>query len=314
MKKTFYTTLAMLLMVISFSVSSFAQFKLQEGFETSDTLSGSAPAGWSVWKNTSFPIERVSNWTVRDSGRIMPGLEDVLTKSRSGKKSFGVSWRSGLDSVTGNFGIADGWVVSKRINITTGDSLRFFVSGGATTFSDSMQVWVSVNDSMPTSFTGTPQNRLGSTAFPVGSVYGNFVRKAYSLNAYAGQTVWIGFRYFMNIAVNGFAVYLDDVAVGQPVVGIEPNTSVPDKFALEQNYPNPFNPTTNIRYDLPKATNVQIVIYNSMGQEVKSLVNEFKNPGSYSVDFNASSLSSGTYFYKIITSDFTETKKMTLVK
>jgi hypothetical protein len=108
---------------------------------------------------------------------------------------------------------------------------------------------------------------------------------------------------------------LDDVMIGSPNVGVNPNgINLPDKFALEQNYPNPFNPTTNIKFSLPQATNVQLVIYNSMGQEVKSLVNGYKNAGSYSVDFNASSLSSGVYFYKLITSEFVETKKMTLVK
>jgi len=172
---------------------------------------------------------------------------------------------------------------------------------------------------MPTTFVLFPQYRLGSIAFPGtsggGSVYGQFIRKAYGLNIVAGQTAWIGFRYYTNTAVDGFAVYLDDVMIGSPNVGVTPtNSNIPDKFNLEQNYPNPFNPTTNIKFSLPKATNVQLVIFNSMGQEVKSLVNEFKNAGSYSVDFNASSLASGTYFYKLITSDFVETKKMTLVK
>lgn len=296
---------------------SFAQIKLQEGFETTDTIPGAVPNGWSIWNNASFEIDPTnSNWMVRDSGRSMPGLQaPTTTKSHSGTKAMGVSWYAAIDTNSGAYGVSDVWLVTKRVNITTGDSLRIFVSGGSTNYSDSMQVWVSILDSTPSNFLIFPQYRLGSIYFPHGSPYGQFIRKAYSLNMVAGQTAWIGFRYYNDASFDGFAVYVDDVMIGNPSVGVTPNnTNLPSKFALEQNYPNPFNPTTNIKFSLPKATNVQLVIYNSMGQEVKSLVNEFKTAGSYTVDFNASELASGTYFYKLITSDFTETKKMTLVK
>ncbi|MBN8570044.1 MAG: T9SS type A sorting domain-containing protein [Ignavibacteria bacterium] len=318
MKKTLYTLLLMLI-VISFSQASFAQIKLQEGFETTDTIPGAVPPGWSVWNNALFPIDPTGNWMVRDSGHSMPGLSTGLSKSHSGLRSMGSTWYAGVDTNTNAYGVTDAWLVTKRVNISTGDSLRFFISGGSPTYWDSVQVWVSILDSTPGTFVLFPQYKLGSVSFPGtsggGSVYGQFIRKAYGLNIVAGQTAWIGFRYYTNTSVDGFAVYLDDVMIGSPNVGVTPtNSSIPDKFNLEQNYPNPFNPTTNIKFSLPKATNVQLIIYNSMGQEVKSLVNEFKNAGSYSVDFNASSLASGTYFYKLITSDFVETKKMTLVK
>ncbi len=305
-----------MLFVVSFSQTSFAQMKLQEGFETTDTVYGALPSGWSMFNNAPFPIDPLGYWQARDSGRSMPGLQaPTTTKSHSGTRAMGVSWYAAIDTNTSAYGISDMWLVTKRLNVTAGDSLRFFISGGSATYSDSIQIWVGIVDSLPKNFLAIPDFRLGSIAFPVGSTYGQFVRKAYGLNFVAGQTVWIGFRYYNNAAVDGFAIYLDDVMVGSPNVGINPNgNNIPDKFALEQNYPNPFNPTTNIRFSLPKATNVQLVIYNSMGQEVRSLVNEFKNAGSYTVDFNASTLASGTYFYKIITSDFVETKKMTLVK
>lgn len=308
-----------MLFVISFSQASFAQIKLQEGFETTDTIPGAVPPGWSVWNNALFPIDPTGNWMVRDSGHSMPGLSTALSKSKSGKRSMGSTWYAGVDTNTNAYGVTDAWLVTKRVNITTGDSLRFYICGGSATYWDSVQVWVSILDSTPGTFVLFPQYKLGSISFPGtsggGSVYGQFIRKAYGLNVAAGQTAWIGFRYYTNTSVDGYAVYLDDVMIGSPNVGVTPtNSNIPDKFNLEQNYPNPFNPTTNIKFSLPKATNVQLIIYNSMGQEVKSLVNEYKNAGSYSVDFNASSLASGTYFYKLITSDFVETKKMTLVK
>ena len=300
--------------------SSFAQIKLQEGFETTDTIPGAVPDGWSVWNHNQYPIDPEANWMVRDTGHSMPGLSVALSKSHSGKRSIGATWTSYQDTTGGPGGITDVWIVTKRINVSATDSLRFFMSGGNATYWDSVQVWVGILDSIPANILGFPDYRLGTVVFPGvsggGSVYGQFVRKAYSLSRFAVfGTIWVAFRYNTDTAIDGFAVYLDDVMIGSPNVGVTPTGSnVPDKFTLEQNYPNPFNPTTNIKFSLPQGTNVQLIIFNSMGQEVKTLVNEYKNAGSYTVDFNASALASGTYFYKIITNEFTETKKMTLVK
>ncbi len=96
------------------------------------------------------------------------------------------------------------------------------------------------------------------------------------------------------------------------VVDITLNT--PAKFSLEQNYPNPFNPTTKIEYAIPSDNLVQIKIYNILGKEVMTLLNEYKKAGTYSIDFNASSLSSGVYFYKIVSGRNSEIKKMILLK
>lgn len=89
---------------------------------------------------------------------------------------------------------------------------------------------------------------------------------------------------------------------------------IPAKFELSQNYPNPFNPSTKIDYQLPSDGNINISVYDNSGKEVMTLVNEFKTAGYYTVNFNASQLSSGIYFYKISTDDFSGVKKMILVK
>lgn len=91
-------------------------------------------------------------------------------------------------------------------------------------------------------------------------------------------------------------------------------SSIPAKFELKQNYPNPFNPVTNIEYNIPKNSNVKITVYDNTGKEVSVLVNEFKQAGKYSSSFNAMNLSSGVYFYRIQAEDFSEVKKMTLLK
>jgi hypothetical protein len=82
-----------------------------------------------------------------------------------------------------------------------------------------------------------------------------------------------------------------------------------ESYRLEQNYPNPFNPTTNITYVLPKAENVSLKVYDVLGREVATLVNEVKPAGAYTVPFNASNLASGVYFYKLQAGSFVQTKK-----
>lgn len=89
---------------------------------------------------------------------------------------------------------------------------------------------------------------------------------------------------------------------------------IPDKFSLSQNYPNPFNPVTKINFDIPNDGIVKIKIYNNSGKEVKTVLNEFKNAGYYTVELSVSELSSGVYYYKIESSSFNESKKMILLK
>jgi hypothetical protein len=102
--------------------------------------------------------------------------------------------------------------------------------------------------------------------------------------------------------------------VYQTLVGGIQTTEIPNYYSLSQNYPNPFNPATNIKYTIPKAGNVSLKIYDVLGKEVVTLVNELKQPGVYNVDYNASNLSSGIYFYRLEAGDFTAVKKMMLIK
>ncbi|GAB4290631.1 MAG: hypothetical protein Kow0098_09400 [Ignavibacteriaceae bacterium] len=90
--------------------------------------------------------------------------------------------------------------------------------------------------------------------------------------------------------------------------------SVPDKFELSQNYPNPFNPSTVISYSLPRESKVMMKVYNILGQEIITLVNQTQPAGSYKVSFDASSLSSGIYFYSLQTDGFNQVRKMMLLK
>ena len=99
------------------------------------------------------------------------------------------------------------------------------------------------------------------------------------------------------------------------VIGIKKiNNSIPATFTLSQNYPNPFNPVTTIKFDIPKSSNVKLIIYDLLGKEVIKLADDKLNPGTYNIEWNASSFASGVYFYKLTAGDYIQTKKLVLIK
>ena len=86
------------------------------------------------------------------------------------------------------------------------------------------------------------------------------------------------------------------------------------EYKLGQNYPNPFNPSTKINFSLPERLFISLKIFNSLGEEIETLLNEEFEKGSYEYEWNAANLPSGIYFYKLQTDSFTETKKMIFLK
>lgn len=98
------------------------------------------------------------------------------------------------------------------------------------------------------------------------------------------------------------------------ITGIGPNSEIPTVFKLYNNYPNPFNPVTTIKYDVPTNSFVKITVFDVLGKEVDRLVNMNMTPGSYNVEWDAKSFSSGTYLYRLEAGDFVDVKKMILVK
>ena len=111
----------------------------------------------------------------------------------------------------------------------------------------------------------------------------------------------------------GSIMYIDDLAFSG-VNAVENQGNTPFTFALHQNYPNPFNPSTQIAYSVAKEVQVSISVYNILGQEVVTLVNETRKPGAYSVTMDASRLASGSYLYRMRAGDFVETKRLVVVK
>jgi hypothetical protein len=110
----------------------------------------------------------------------------------------------------------------------------------------------------------------------------------------------------------GYATAPDTSAVG---IYDEISTEFPGNFVLNQNYPNPFNPSTNIEYRIPKSEFVSLKVYDVLGREVHTLVNENQRAGNHSIQFDAGQLASGVYFYILQAgNEFTETKKILLMR
>ncbi|HEX2983040.1 MAG TPA: T9SS type A sorting domain-containing protein, partial [Ignavibacteriales bacterium] len=107
---------------------------------------------------------------------------------------------------------------------------------------------------------------------------------------------------------------LTSTVVVRNTIGIDDEDMAPAVYSLSQNYPNPFNPSTLIKYSVAQSGMVELKVYNMLGQEVKTLVNEIKNAGRYEVKFSAVELSSGVYIYRIKSGSFVQTKKLMLIK
>jgi hypothetical protein len=99
------------------------------------------------------------------------------------------------------------------------------------------------------------------------------------------------------------------------ITAVQPLSSeIPEQFSLSQNYPNPFNPTTKLRFEISELRFVKLEIYDILGREITTLVNEELHPGTYEVEFDGSNYPSGVYYYKLITDDYSNAKKMILLR
>ncbi len=152
------------------------------------------------------------------------------------------------------------------------------------------------------------ERRSGETWNKIGFVDGNGTTNEVINYSFTDRNLGVGsYSYRLKqIDFNGTETF--HYLSGEVLIG------VPSVYELSQNYPNPFNPGTKINYQIPTDGRVNISVFDNSGREVANLVNEFKTAGYYTADFNASSLSSGVYFYRITSGNFSAVKKMMLVK
>ena len=308
-------SLAVVLFLFS---ASHAQIRLQENFETSDSVN--LPAGWSKWNQAGFPIDPESHWLVQDTGRTIPGIvTSRLTVARSGSKAARVSWIAGVDTNTNALGVADAWLITRRIsNIAMNDSVKFWAIGGngGTTgqyYPDTLEIWLGDGDSLPSS----QVLQLAILTWRNGtSTYGVFRKYSFDVSPAAGLNLYVGFRYHTDVSIDGYAVFLDDVQVAGPLTDVRPSPldNLPEDLTLAQNYPNPFNPSTTIVWTVPKDAKVSLKIFNLLGQEVGTLVDATMEPGVYRTTWDASNFPAGAYFYRLQVGGESITRKLVLAK
>jgi hypothetical protein len=116
----------------------------------------------------------------------------------------------------------------------------------------------------------------------------------------------------LSVSVNSFSEFI--LGSDEPLTNIVKQDQTSNKYTLYQNYPNPFNPKTTINYSIPKTNFVTLKIYDVLGREIATLVNEERLPGNYNVKFDGSNIPSGVYFYRLQAGNFSQTKKLILMK
>ncbi|MBK8946279.1 MAG: right-handed parallel beta-helix repeat-containing protein [Ignavibacteriae bacterium] len=140
------------------------------------------------------------------------------------------------------------------------------------------------------------------------------------VNSGTSFLVWEGDT-LINLSADEYIGFAPDMGAIESdfLISINEDENLPTEYSLSQNYPNPFNPSTKIKYSIPsqvksEKSNVELVIFDILGKEVKTLINQYHNPGNYEVTFEAQNLPSGIYFYQLKTDNFSETKKLILLK
>jgi len=158
----------------------------------------------------------------------------------------------------------------------------------------------------------------GSTWVPIISWGGTDVRNTHEVKPLPGATDIPNLKIRFRSIQPGYDWWwtIDNVIIkGDLVTAVTKNEGqIPTDYALSQNYPNPFNPSTKIKFDIPKSSYVKLIVYDVLGREIRTLMNEKLNAGRYNVNWNGSSYPSGVYFYKLIAGDYVSVKKMILLK
>ena len=141
-------------------------------------------------------------------------------------------------------------------------------------------------------------------------------RYSIDLNQNCALTDTLFIPFDIEISSDGYSFWTDSFELKvPPIIGVEEEiTGLPTEYSLSNAYPNPFNPTTTIEYSLPISGNVSLIVYNLLGQKVAKLLSEPQQPGYHSVTWDASSMASGIYFYRLQAGDFVQTRKMVLLK
>jgi len=272
---------------------------LNESFENT----GFPPSGWIKITPTGG-----TGWSRQIAGTIpVPGFNGGIIIAPPGGGN-GVAF---CNYQTGGLNSNNQWLITPKLaNIQAGDSLTFWLRKFGE-YNDNFQVKISTTTATVAAMTIVVDSM---TFLPNDSGY---VFHSYNIGSLvpSGSNIYIGFRQWVtNASVDGASFTLDLVKSTAMLVGVKNEKQVPSTFSLSQNYPNPFNPVTNISYSIAGKGFVSLRVYDLLGREVAVPVNEIKNPGTFIISYNASNLSSGVYYYKLQSGEFTDLKSMILIK
>ncbi len=284
-------------------------------------MQGDAAGGrWSLWRTTNGGV----NWD--STGMNIPSTEAGWTGSLQGvgdvvwfgtnatkvykSTNFGTTWTS--SPTTGEVNGYSIWFNDANNGFVGGTTMQKTTNGGTNWAAHTVPGTGTIQ-----ALTGwkTTNTYFMGRANIVYSTTNNGTNWNTVFTAAGTSQIWnftvsrTGSPYVYGCRANGTIV-----KYGGAFTGVTPVTTVADNYSLSQNYPNPFNPTTNIKFAIPTSGLVSLKVYNMLGKEVATLVSSNLSAGTYSYDFNASNLASGVYFYKLETANFSEVKKMSLIK
>ncbi len=227
----------------------------------------------------------------------------------------------GFDVVSPASQVMNGFMV--KMLLTTSTSLSGFMSGGQTCYSGTYAVagsgWQYINLTSPFQWNGTSNIAIeicfNNSSYTSNSTV-NSTANSSSQNKHQHSDLSSGDGCTAITSAGSSYTARPNISLTFNILNEAGNNNngIPTRYELAQNYPNPFNPATKINYAIPKQGLVTMKIYDVLGREIASLVNEVMQPGYYTVDFDASHLASGVYFYKLESGSFSEVKRMMLIK
>jgi len=272
--------------------------------------------GYGVYLSTN----NGSNWT-----QIGLNNQYVNSIAISGNNIFAgtQNYTAGSGGVYLSTNNGSSWVQTTLNNI---DVRSLVVSGNNIFAGTGNGIYLSTNNGSSWTKVGLNNQHLHSFAVIVNNIFAGSENGVYLSTNNGSSWIEKNQGFYVTPTVNVLLIANDYIFAGtyaqsvwrrlySEAIGIQKiSTEIPSSFSLSQNYPNPFNPITKIRFDLPKNVNVKLTIYDMLGREVETIVNEQLNAGSYEVNWEGTKYTSGVYYYRLNAGEFVETKKMILVK